>query len=281
MRAAHVERETVSNKKYKLTLPDGSTDGGKSQGRRAAPAASPTASAPSDFRTMNRPRRARAARGAARGRRRAAAGRGVSPDAAGAHPDAGAAQRDASAAQRKTCPSTMVLVRAGTFRMGSKDAKNYEFQVEGSPIGLSEVPIHKVTLPAFCMDRTEVTVASYRACVTAGACSPPGSKDKKCNWSQAAKDDSSHRLCELGSGPRLLRVETRSPSDRGTVGVRRAGNRRSPLPLGNRKPEMEIGGRYFAAAGSLRGHGQPHLPRRVAPARQEPIRRPEPQRRCQ
>ena len=59
----------------------------------------------------------------------------ASPDAAAAHPDAGVPTSG------KACPSTMVFIRAGTFRMGSKDAKKLEFQVEGNPMGLSEEPI--------------------------------------------------------------------------------------------------------------------------------------------
>jgi formylglycine-generating enzyme required for sulfatase activity len=53
-------------------------------------------------------------------------------------------------------------------------------------------PVHKVTLSPYCIDRTEVTVAAYRACVQAGAC-PPASvtvdwkgmkPEDKTKWSQ-------------------------------------------------------------------------------------------------
>ncbi len=39
----------------------------------------------------------------------------------------------------------------------------------------------------FLMDRTEVTVAAYRACVTAGKCSLPLPKGKYCNYAKAGK----------------------------------------------------------------------------------------------
>lgn len=55
----------------------------------------------------------------------------------------------------------MRLVPAGPFRMGSSD---------GMP---DEKPVHTVDLPAFYMDKYEVTNALYRACVYAGVCLEP------------------------------------------------------------------------------------------------------------
>jgi serine/threonine-protein kinase len=54
-----------------------------------------------------------------------------------------------------------VYVPAGSFMMGS----------EAGPDG--ERPVHKVTLDAFWIDRTEVTNAQYAACVDDEACDPP------------------------------------------------------------------------------------------------------------
>jgi formylglycine-generating enzyme required for sulfatase activity len=68
------------------------------------------------------------------------------------------------------CPRGTVLVPGGAFHMGSPDG-------EGAP---DEHPRHAVTLSAYCIDRTEVTVAAYAACVAAGACSPP---PMTVNWS--------------------------------------------------------------------------------------------------
>jgi sulfatase modifying factor 1 len=79
-----------------------------------------------------------------------------SPDA----PLSGAGSQSAGAAST-ACPEGMVRVPAGTFRMGSPDS-------EGDA---DEHPQHEVTLSGYCIDRTEVTVAAYGACVAAKGCS--------------------------------------------------------------------------------------------------------------
>jgi formylglycine-generating enzyme required for sulfatase activity len=49
-------------------------------------------------------------------------------------------------------------------------------------------PARRVSLGAFLIDRTEVRVGEYRACVDAGACSEPG-VDDGCNWAYADRGD--------------------------------------------------------------------------------------------
>lgn len=56
------------------------------------------------------------------------------------------------------CPRGMVLIPGGTFRMGVGEA--------------SDGPPHEVTLSAFCLDKTEVTAETYRACQKLGECPP-------------------------------------------------------------------------------------------------------------
>ncbi|MFZ5883520.1 MAG: SUMF1/EgtB/PvdO family nonheme iron enzyme [Chloroflexota bacterium] len=58
-------------------------------------------------------------------------------------------------------PISMRLVPAGEFPMGSEKGAS------------DERPVHTVYLDAFYMDTYEVTNALYRACVQAGACTPP------------------------------------------------------------------------------------------------------------
>ena len=56
------------------------------------------------------------------------------------------------------CAANQVPIPGGTFWMGDPDYAK---------------PVHKVTLSPFCIDKTEVTVAGYRACVQDGGCPPP------------------------------------------------------------------------------------------------------------
>ncbi|HET7499929.1 MAG TPA: bifunctional serine/threonine-protein kinase/formylglycine-generating enzyme family protein [Kofleriaceae bacterium] len=74
------------------------------------------------------------------------------------------------------CPDSMVVVPAGSFEMGSLDGVGEA----------DEHPRHRVTLSAFCLDRTEVTVMAYAACVVAGACSPPPGT---VNWPSYSAED--------------------------------------------------------------------------------------------
>lgn len=79
-----------------------------------------------------------------------------------------------------------VFVPRGEFVMGStlemsRQAKKMCEATKGdsaraacrAAVFNDERPAHRVTLPAFWIDRTEVTNAQYRRCVQSGACDPP------------------------------------------------------------------------------------------------------------
>lgn len=85
-------------------------------------------------------------------------------------------------ALRASGPAT-VLIPAGSFTMGS-DEEEIEYAValcKKEPLSdgcddkdfASEAEAHEVILSAYRIDRTEVTVGSYRRCVEAGRCAPP------------------------------------------------------------------------------------------------------------
>lgn len=67
------------------------------------------------------------------------------------------AELDASVAPK--VPEGMLLVPAGSFTMGADTGGEED-----------ERPAHRVTLPAFFLDRTPVTNEAYGACVRSGAC---------------------------------------------------------------------------------------------------------------
>lgn len=64
----------------------------------------------------------------------------------------------------------MVSIPAGIFLMGS-------------PVGASpeEQPMHEVIVAGFDLDRTEVTVRAYKACLASGACPKPHQGNPFCN----------------------------------------------------------------------------------------------------
>jgi formylglycine-generating enzyme required for sulfatase activity len=63
--------------------------------------------------------------------------------------------------------ANMAYVPAGEFFMGCDRSKPKE------KCNIVELPLHKVYLSDYYIDRTEVTVASYTACLAAGACTEP------------------------------------------------------------------------------------------------------------
>jgi formylglycine-generating enzyme required for sulfatase activity len=70
----------------------------------------------------------------------------------------------------------MVPVPAGMFRMGSPDGTG----------DTDEHPQHEVTLSVYCIDKTEVTVKAYAACVAAKGCS---AAPLTVSWSGVSADD--------------------------------------------------------------------------------------------
>lgn len=58
------------------------------------------------------------------------------------------------------CPADMVYIPPGPFTMGWSNAPN-------------DAQVTVTLTQGFCLDKNEVTIAQYRACVTAGVCSAP------------------------------------------------------------------------------------------------------------
>ena len=68
----------------------------------------------------------------------------------------------------------MAKIPGGKFTMGTDDKK-------APP---NERPARSVTVPPFWLDKTEVTVAAYRACVGKGTCPKPAHSSVSCTWDQ-------------------------------------------------------------------------------------------------
>jgi serine/threonine-protein kinase len=67
----------------------------------------------------------------------------------------------------------MVFVTGGRFTFGSNDAKL---------AAQNEKPAHDATAKSFWIDRTEVTVDAYRACVASHQCSAPAHASPSCTF---------------------------------------------------------------------------------------------------
>ncbi len=70
-----------------------------------------------------------------------------------------------------------VAITGGTFMMGSDSGSS------------NEQPVHQVTVPAFEINLTEVTVAQYQACVDAGVCTELDQCGSYYNWGVAGRED--------------------------------------------------------------------------------------------
>ena len=77
------------------------------------------------------------------------------------------------------CPEGMVLIAAGGFEVGDDPQSSFD------PVPRRWQRVER----SFCVERTEVSVASFRRCVEAGACTAPrafvnatGNSERLCNW---------------------------------------------------------------------------------------------------
>jgi formylglycine-generating enzyme required for sulfatase activity len=124
------------------------------------------------------------------GQRAAASASAVPPNSSGAtepgtrsaaspgKPEASATVRPAASSRQteSTCPDDMVAIPGGSFWMGS-DAS------------AEERPRFETRLAPFCLHRTEVSVAAYAECVTAGICEPAHTKRHFCNAERRGRAD--------------------------------------------------------------------------------------------
>ncbi len=95
-------------------------------------------------------------------------------------PDSSSASADSG-----SCPDGMSKVDAGTLWMGSPDG-----------VGRAdEHPQHKVELLAYCLDKHEVTVGEYQACVKNAICDPVPTEVQLLKPQKAQAHDKRSELC--------------------------------------------------------------------------------------
>ncbi len=130
------------------------------------------------------------------------------------------------------CQDGMCLVPAGSFWQGCNEPETYACFTD-------EYPYHEVTVPAFEIDKYEVTVDLYRDCVVAGVCTEPSILYDKCNWTDSRRVDhpmncidwyQAREYCEW-AGKRLCTESEWEKASRGTDGRK--------YPWGNDTPTCE------------------------------------------
>jgi sulfatase modifying factor 1 len=93
--------------------------------------------------------------------------------------------------QTNGCPQGWAYIPAGDFQMGCNLGEL------GGDCFLHETPRHTVTLSAYCLQNTEVSVAHYRDCQASGQCSgtpTPSATNSFCNWSFSAAGREQHPI---------------------------------------------------------------------------------------
>lgn len=136
-----------------------------------------------------------------------------------------------SAARGASAPSGMVLIPAGSFRMGRDDGKPWE------------APAHEVKVEAFYLDVNEVTLDEYEACVRAGKCpnARASANDKEfCNGGKA--DRRNHPVNCIGfksAGAYCASVGKRLPTEAEWERAARGDDGRL-FPWGNEKPNQDL-----------------------------------------
>jgi formylglycine-generating enzyme required for sulfatase activity len=160
----------------------------------------------------------------------------------------------------------MVSLPAGSFRMGSAEG-------EGSD---DERPAHEVSLSAYCLDRREVTVAAYRACVEqprgALRCKPAGTS-AYCNGGRRDRDDHPINCVDWNDAEAYCAwAGKRLPTEAEWESAARRGEEERLYPWGKDAPSAQLcwdgpgsdagegrregtcsGGRFAAKEGSGRG----------------------------
>jgi formylglycine-generating enzyme required for sulfatase activity len=129
-----------------------------------------------------------------------------------------------------SCPAGMAPIPAGTFTMGSKEYDE------------DERPPHPVSVGAFCVDLTEVTVAAFSACVAKGMCKEAGAWDS-CNGTRSYLQDHPVNCVDWGQADTYCRAQVpakRLITEEEWEYAARGGSEQRLYPWGDKAPASQL-----------------------------------------
>jgi len=140
--------------------------------------------------------------------------------------------KKASPGQMKALGIEWVAIPGGRFLMGSADVEKW-----------NSTPRSSVTVEAFQMAKTEVTVEQYAACVKAGRCREPGMKANEfavCNWGVAGREKHPINCIDIGEAQDFASwVGGRLPTSAEWEYAARSAGRDWVYPWGSDDPSCE------------------------------------------
>ena len=125
-----------------------------------------------------------------------------------------------------------IALPAGKFSMGTDS---------GELIFENARPIHEVSIEAFEMSKTPVTVAQYAECVDKGACSEPNVWGDQCNWGKPGRKFHPVNCVDWFQAESYASFKNaRLPSEAEFEYAATSGGKNQKYPWGNRAPTSEL-----------------------------------------
>ena len=125
---------------------------------------------------------------------------------------------DAGSVNQGSCPAGMSAIPKGSFKLSDKG---------------------DVSVGAFCLDLTEVTVEAYAACVKKAACSAANTGGS-CNWGVAGREKHPVNCVDWGQAATFCKAQGgRLPTEEEWEWAARGGDAARTYPWGNAEPDFQ------------------------------------------